>query len=361
MRWAILGTGYVSRKFVLGLRASSLAPRVTVVASRNAANAQRFAADFEIPDATADYAAAVASPDVDIVYVATPPAQHAAHALAAIAENKAVLVEKPFAMTGAEARQIASAARQAGVFCMEAMWSRFLPLTQSVKAKLDAGAIGDVRSFQGSFCVSDVDDPTTSAFNAAAGGGALLGRGVYPVSLARHFLGPVVGLKASARFGDSGVDDDCALVLTHRSGAISTITASLRSSGPNDGHVLGTHGRIWIREPLYRPFSADLTILPPRSGAGVGGGGRFERVKEGAIAQGAQQRLHGIVQTLRSAGGKRLNAYYTGNGYHYEADAVMQAVRARQTECPVMPLDESVEVMDIIDAARSSWRESAAK
>lgn len=357
MRWAILGTGYVSRKFLLGLRASSLAPRVTVVASRTLANAQRFAAEFEIADATADYAAAVASPNVDVVYVATPPAQHAAHALAAIAQNKAVLVEKPFAMTATEARQIASAARAAGVFCMEAMWSRFLPLTQNVKANLDAGAIGDVRSFHGSFCVSDVPDPSANAFNAVAGGGALLGRCVYPVSLARHFLGPVASVKASARFGESGVDEDCALILTHRSGAMSTITASLRANGPNDGHVLGTHGRICISEPLYRPFAAELIRVPPRGGAG--GGGRFERLKEGVLAQGAQQRLHGMVQALRRAGRKRLNGYYAGNGYHYEADAVMLAVRSGQLECPVMPLDESVEVMDIIDAARSSWRESA--
>ena len=71
--------------------------------------------------------ALVADPEVDAVYVATPHPLHAENALAAIEAGKHVLVEKPFTMNAAEAASVVEAARAAGVFCMEAMWTRFLP------------------------------------------------------------------------------------------------------------------------------------------------------------------------------------------------------------------------------------------
>ena len=354
MRWAVLGTGYVSRKFVLGLRALGRLPEVTVVASRDIDRARRFAADFNVATATCDYEAAVASADVDVVYVATPPSVHCAHALLAIAHGKAVLVEKPFAMNGAEARRIAEAARAGGVFCMEAMWSRFQPLTQAIKSRLANGELGELRGFHGSFFGASLPDPSVSLFQPEKGGGALMGRGVYPVSLARYFLGRVVNVESSAWIGETGVDEECALLLTHESGALSTIRASVRTNGRNDGHVFGTGGTIWIREPIYRPFSAEISHTVVRGG-GDSGGGRLERIKEGGMAQGMQQRAHGLVRWLRSARLNNLNAYYAGNGYHYEAEAVMRAIGEGKTESLVMPLDESIEVMDVIDAARSSW------
>ncbi len=127
-RWAILGTGAVARKFVLGLGQSSVAGQAAIVASRNRANAARTAAELGIPAVADSYEEAIGSGGIDAVYVATPPSLHRNHALAAIAAGRPVLVEKPFAVTGSEAEEIARAARAAGVFCMEGMWTRFLPL-----------------------------------------------------------------------------------------------------------------------------------------------------------------------------------------------------------------------------------------
>ena len=91
------------------------------------------------------YEALVADPEVDVVYVATPHSEHREHALLAIAAGKHVLIEKPMAVTAEQARTIVAAARAAGVFAMEAMWTRYLPQTDIVRQLLEDGALGEVR------------------------------------------------------------------------------------------------------------------------------------------------------------------------------------------------------------------------
>lgn len=346
-RWAILGTGVVSRKFVLGLRPLGAAARVSVVASRDPAKARAFAATFGIP-AHADYAAAIARDDVDAVYIATPPSEHEAQALMAIAAGKAVLVEKPFAMDAAAAARIAEAATTAGVFCMEAMWTRFLPLMARLRDLVAQGRLGDLRSLQGSFMGSDLPGTGASLFDPARGGGALMHRGIYPLSLARHLLGPIEDVTARARIGETGVDEDCTVILRHQGGALTTLTASLRSPGANDLVLAGTRGMVQLEAPIYRPHRARLTPVTPRDGSRQGAP-RFEAARE----SGAAQRLN---QMLAGGGGQAIRAPYAGNGYHYEAAELAAHLARGETVSALMPLAESVEIMAAIDAARAQFR-----
>jgi predicted dehydrogenase len=346
-RWAILGTGMVSRKFVLGLRPLGAAARVSTVASRDQTKARSFAATFGIPTPAPDYAAAVAREDVDAVYVATPPSEHEAHALMAIAAGKAVLVEKPFALNAAAAARIADAARIAGVFCMEAMWTRFMPLMEEVRGLIAHGALGELRSMQGCFMDSDLPGTGASLFDPARGGGALMHRGVYPLSLARHLLGPIAEVRAVGRIGDSGVDEDCSVILRHDTGAITTLTASLRSPGPNSLVLAGTRGMLELAAPIYRPRRAKLTVVNPRSGS-KRESPWLERLRESNLAQ----RLN---QALSTGGGQMIRKPYGGNGYHYQAVEVARNLQARKIVSGLMPLGESVEIMAAIDAAREQF------
>lgn len=354
-RWAILGTGGVSRKFVLGLGAAP-GHVAHIAASRSPENAARFARDFALAGGAAEYAAAAADPAVDAVYVATPPSEHEAHALLAIAAGKPVLIEKPFALDGAAAARIALAAGAAGVFCMEAMWTRFLPLTARIDAAIAAGSLGELRAFAGGFTGSDLPDPGASLFDPARGGGALMHRGIYPLSLARHFLGPVADLTAVARIGATGVDEDCTLVLTHAGGAISTIRAGLRAAGTNRAALYGTRATVEIGPPIYRPSAARLVAMAPRRGGTGGGegGGRFEAARESGPVQGLNQRLARLRAFLKPPG-RDLSAPFAGNGYGHEALAVAGAVRQGWREHPLMPLAESVEIMGLVDRARAQW------
>ena len=110
--------------------------QLVAVGSRNKDRAERFATQHGIPTTHVGYEALVDDPQVDAVYVASPHSEHHDHALLAIAAGKHVLVEKSFARNAAEAQEVVDAARAAGVFCMEAMWTRFLPHVVALRSVL---------------------------------------------------------------------------------------------------------------------------------------------------------------------------------------------------------------------------------
>jgi predicted dehydrogenase len=351
-RWAILGTGPVARKFALDLCVLGDRVMLYTVASRSYDNAARFAADLNVAEVAPDYAAAVAA-DVDAVYIATPPALHEDHALLAIQAGKAVLIEKPIALDGAAAGRIAQAAKAANVFCMEAMWTRFQPLLGSVKARIEAGEIGELRGFDGQFMAANQPDPVASLFDPDQGGGALMHRGIYPLSLARFLLGPVADVQSFGRVGQTGVDEDSALMLRHTSGAISTLRSSLRANGAEGMRIYGTAGTLHLTGPVWRPTGAVLVRTHP-GGSPPGRARKFEAFRESSTGL----RVSGALGRLRGALGRgqtRISAPFTGNGYHYEALAVMNAVRQGQSEAALMPLCESIKIMEIIDQARAGW------
>ncbi|ARE42553.1 putative oxidoreductase (plasmid) [Rhodovulum sp. P5] len=350
VRWAILGTGAVSRKFAWDLRRAG--GILAAVASRDPENARRFAHDLDVAVAAPDYAAAVAA-DVDAVYVATPPALHEAHALLAIAAGKPVLVEKPFALDAAAAARIAAAARAAGVFCMEAMWTRFQPLPTLVQQRIADGALGELRGFEARFCGANLPEAGGGIFDADAGGGALMHRGIYPLSLARWFLGPVAEVQTMARIGASGVDEDSVLLLRHEGGALSTLRASLRSAGDEGITVYGTRATLQVEGPVWRPTGA--VLRPTWAGpARPGKPPRLEALRESGAWIAVSERLSGVKRLIRGRG-ERLHAPFAGNGYRHEAQALMAALAEGRTEEPRMTLAQSVEIMELVDAARIAW------
>jgi predicted dehydrogenase len=343
-RWGILGSGAAARKFVRGLRYADGAAAV-VVASRSPANARNFAGQLSIPAVAGGYAEAVAEHEVDAFYLATPPTEHCALALACIEAGRPVLVEKPFAADREAAAEIARAARRRSVFCMEALWTRFLPLTKKIKRMVEEGSVGEVRIVSGSFgrpaAPTAPHDP-----GAGPGGGALLHRGIYPLSLATHVLGMPELVACQAELHD-GVDLNSTVVARHRGGGISVSTASLVTPCSNDLVIQGTRGTIHVLAPIYRPHRMTLTRAAPGGGAS----GLPERLSEAALLHAAQQWL----ADLRSRVAGQQRAHYGGNGYHYEADEVARCVRADRTESPVMPLAESVAIAEIMTEARRRW------
>ncbi|SEA64142.1 Gfo/Idh/MocA family protein [Rubrimonas cliftonensis] len=346
-RWAILGTGPVARKFALGLRAAQDAAAV-VVASRDPARARAFAASLGVARAVDSYEEAVEA-EVDAVYVATPVHLRRAHAALCLARGRPALLEKPFAGAAAEAEAIATAAREAGVFCMEGMWTRFTPLARRLAALREEGALGAVRLVEGAFCVAERPDPAGSLFRAQDGG-ALLHRGVYPLSLASMLMGPPVSATATATLGETGVDEDCAVLARHANGGISVSRASLRVDAPLELLAAGERATARVSAPLYRPSRMRIAKTAPRRGMG-GGGGRLEKLRESGLAQGLLQRL----AALRPERGATVFAPFAGNGYGHQADEVRRCVEAGLTESPVMPLAESVAIIAAMDQARAAW------
>lgn len=350
-RWGLLGTGFVARKFAWGLRSSSTG-KPAVVASRSLERAAEFARTLRIPRAYGNYEEAINDSAVDAWYVATPPSLHHEHALLCLNSGRPVLVEKPFAVSGQQAREIAAVARARATFCMEAMWTRFLPTVRRLKRMIDDGVAGEVRLLSGSFGIAEAVNPANPLFNESLGGGALLDRAVYPVSLAFHLMGKPERITSEVLIGNTGVDEEAAAMFRYANGGIGLFTASLRTRCSNDFTVMGTRSTIHVHTPVYRPYRITVTPVQSRTYAPSSGIGRIDAVKESNFVQHVFQRLGSFISAVGNRSTKHYADYYTGNGYHYEADEVMRCVQNGKTESDIMPLSQSVGVIDAIDTIR---------
>jgi len=347
-KWGIFGTGAISAKFISGLAAARDA-EASFVASRALSTAKAFAANMGVAGAVEGYAEAARAGGVDAIYIGTPASEHAAHALLCIEAGVPVLVEKPLAMNAAEAQRIADAARANGVFVMEAMWTRFLPAAQALKARMEQGAIGEVRMVSGSFGSAKQVDPESNGFNPARGGGAMAQLGVYPVSLAQWLFGEPTLVQATGTMGETGVDEDAAFQLRFANGVTGTFYASSRAWTPNDFQVMGTNGILGFQGPIYRPSGLTVMTKPPVRTGKPSFGWRF-RLREHDL-------FHRVAQTIGWSDRNRGKASllpYPGNGYSAEADEVRQCVQAGALESTIMPLDDSIAVARVVDEIRAA-------
>jgi predicted dehydrogenase len=317
IRWGILGTGNIATRFAEGLMALPDAELVAV-GSRSQSSVDSFGYEFDVPHRHASYAALADDPDVDVVYVATPHPFHREHSILCLEGGKPVLCEKPFAINASEAEDVITLAREKGLFLMEAMWTRFLPLLVEVRELLAEGAIGEVRALFADFGFRTAFDPQSRLFDPHLGGGALLDVGVYPVSLASMVFGAAPSrINGMAHLGQTGVDEQSAVILGYDQGQLAILAAAVRTEMPQEAVLIGTEGQIRIHTPWWRPTTLTLS----RAGQ-------------------EDESLH---------------LPYEGNGYNYEAAAVMDCLRAGRTESDVMGLDETLAIIQTLDRIRAQW------
>lgn len=317
LRWGVLAPGAIAADFTDALHKHTN-QRIVAAGSRSLDRATAFAAAHGVDRAYGDYERLVADPSVDVVYVASPHTSHTELALLAIAAGKHVLVEKPLAASAADARRIAHAARAAGVFAMEAMWTRYLPQTDIVRQLLDDEAFGEVRVATADFGGAVTVDPTSRLFDPALGGGALLDLGVYAVSWASFALGHPTRVLASGSLASTGVDEQAALVLTTATGAQALLSTGLRAATPSLATISGWSGRVETDSPFW-------------SASGL----RFF----GADGREAARWTDHCGRPGRE-------------GMAYEAAALARYVTAGLTESPLHPLDEAIDTLATIDEAR---------
>lgn len=265
LRWGILGAGWIAGSFAEAVT-SATASTVVAVGSRSADKARAFAeahlgADAAAAHLHASYEDLVADPDVDVVYVATPHSHHREHALLAIAAGKHVLVEKAFTRNAAEAAEVFEAARAAGVFVMEAMWTRFLPHVAAIREVLASGEIGEVITLaadHGQYF--DVPD-THRLVNPDLAGGALLDLGVYPVSFAHDILGAPESITAVGTLTETGVDGQISMIFDYPGRTQALLSTTLWAATPTAAVITGTKGRIEIDGAFYAPTSFRVVLM----------------------------------------------------------------------------------------------------
>lgn len=250
LQWGILGTGWIAQRFVAALQEHSRQV-VAAVGARNGATATAFAGRFGIERAHAGYADLVADPDVDIVYVATTHNFHLAHAELALRAGKHVLVEKPLAVNAAQARHLAAVAAETGQFCMEGMWTFFLPKYDVIRQVLACGLLGDVRTVLADF--GEHFESDHRIMRRELGGGPMLDLGTYPVALAHWVLGRPETIVARGTPAPSGVNAQAGMLLGHDAGRESVLHTSIVSATPTTAVIAGTEAVLSIESTFYRP------------------------------------------------------------------------------------------------------------
>jgi len=253
LRFGVLSTARIGREKVIPGIKTAAGCEVVAIASRETGRAGEVAAEHGIPTAHDGYAALLADPNVDAVYIPLPNHLHAEWTMAAAAAGKHVLCEKPLAMNAAQAREMADACATSGVMLMEAFMYRLHPSWLRVRQLVDAGVIGELQSVQSWFSYYN-DDPANIRNIAEYGGGALMDIGCYNINLSRMLFGgePTSVQATIRRDPTSGVDILTSAMLRFGDGH-ATFTCAIRTEDDQRVHIVGTAGRIEIAIPFNIP------------------------------------------------------------------------------------------------------------
>jgi predicted dehydrogenase len=327
--WAIVGPGRIAHRFAEAVHRLP-GTHLVAVQGRDAGRALAFASgwtrDGAAPvRATADLAEALAMPGVDGVYVATPHAFHGGAVSAALQAGKAVLCEKPLVPSRAMAEPLVALARERGVFLMEAMWTRLLPLYGRMAGWLEGGqasAIGALRGLQSSFCFPAPFDEAGRLYSPALAGGALLDLGVYNLAVTRWALHASLGhcpeptgWHVGGSLAPTGVDQRVWATLEFPGGITMQFTCALDGAADNSLRILGERGHVVVPRTFWEGTEALLQ-------------------RDGDAPEVA-------------------HAPFGINGFEYQVEEVLRCVRAGQVESPRMPHAETLATLGWMDTIRA--------
>ncbi|MGM7699583.1 Gfo/Idh/MocA family protein [Microbacterium sp. A84] len=315
LRWGVLGPGGIAEDWVSAVHRHT-DQRVHAVASRSQERSEAFGQRHGIPRRYQGYQGLLDDDDIDVVYISVPHAQHHPLALEAIAAGKNVLIEKPIALTAVQAEEIAQAAKAAGVFAMEAMWSRYLPQSDILAQLLDDGALGDVRLVTAHLGWQWTYDPEHPNFDPAVGGGVMIDAGVYSLWFAHSVLGVPTSIAASGLLAPTGAETEALISLENDRGARAMVSASTTVTTPGLAAVYGTAGSVSYETSFVFPARLRIT-------------------------------LNGAEQVWEDESG-----LVGRDGLAWQAAALASYVAEGRTQSPLHSLNDSVAVMRSIDEVR---------
>ena len=317
LRWGIIGPGWIAERFTASLQRHTR-QRIVAVGSRSLDRSAQFAARHGIERSHGSYEELVADPGVDVVYVATPHNGHHPCARLALEAGKHLLVEKPIGLNAAQAAEIAALACSQGVFCMEALWTFFLPKFDVIRQLLGDGVLGEVRTVSadnGEYFTAD-----HRIVRADLAGGPLLDLGTYPVSFANWVLGPPAGMLTSGQPHPAGVNGQVSAILSDGSGNQAVLHTTILSNTPTTGVIAGSAATLTLPGPFYQP--GGFTVTP--------------FVGADALTFDEPQAGHDAL--------------------HFEAAEVARCIAEGRSESPLRPLADSIATMRVIDEIRRQLR-----
>ena len=342
--FAVVGTGRMAASMMSTIARAGL--HVAAVVSRDLARSQAFARMFNIENAYADLGALSNDGRIDAVYIANEPTEHARTAIAAMEAGKAVLCEKPLAITWQQADRIRRTADRTGMLCMEGIWTLFLPAYRRFLELAKAQPCGRPRHLTAGFGYPVGLD---SRLLSPAAGGVLLDRGIYLVALALTVLGPVEKISGTLELGAHGVEHQASLLLEHRDGAQSQLSASFTAFMSNTASLACTAGAIRLEEPLIG--SETVSTRHVRTDAQLP-----QSIGSYKDSLGRMLRENASLRRLKRAlPAGRTEHYSYGSDRHLpQLEHFIELLGSKKRESDIIPLKLSLEVLEAIEQIRSS-------
>ena len=311
LRFGILGTGFISNKAASTFEVLGKDAVLTAAASRSAEKSAAFAAQYGIPKSCSSYEELAADPEVDVVYIGTPHNFHLENIRMCAEHGKHVVCEKPIAISGEEAREIARLSQEHKVFIMEAYWTVFLPAWEKARELLRSGAIGRYEFLRAELGFSHPGARGLRKIDPKLAGGSMLDLGVYNIMLAYQIFGrDVKDVRIKSCLNEYGIDLYNAFDMTFADGSLAYLMDTVKGKFDNKAVIYGEKGCVTIHNFLG---SSKVTL--------------------DALGEPSEDFAFPFEK----------------NGFEYELRHACRCIREGLTESPIMPLSESVAILDRAD------------
>ncbi|KAL7410453.1 NAD-P-binding protein [Mrakia frigida] len=340
VRWGIIATGGISKSFSLDLiidpttrGVTDVVHEIAAVGSRSVEKAEAFIKENGLGEgkvkACGSYEDVYNDKDVDVIYIGSPHSHHYQNAKDALSAGKHVLCEKAFTVNASQTQALVALAKEKNVFLMEAVWTRFFPVSIAFQKAIQEGKIGEVERVFSDFS-QDFDlpnlDPASRLVDPNLAGGALLDLGPYslnwcllpifphPTPLTLPTIAAQITLDPT-----SSIDLHTSAILTFPGKPnVQAILSSSLSNQSQQCLIQGSKGEIRIQGPPYRPTGYVIKYKEE---------GKSEEVVEYPAPE-------------------------KGSGMFWEADEVARCVLSGKLQSERMTHDSSVKIMQIFDEIR---------
>lgn len=316
MKIGIIGAGWIAERMAITLQGMNNEAEAYAIASRDLAKAEAFATQWGFARAYGSYESMLDDEQVELVYVATPHSHHYEHIHMSLLKGKHVLCEKAFTANAREAEEVLALAKEKNLYIAEAIWTRYMPLSQTINEVLASGVIGRPMMLSANLCYPILHKPRSRQSELA--GGALLDLGVYPLNFALMAFGTdIKEVVSTCTRIETGVDVQNSFTLVYNDGRMAVLHSSFLAKSDRRGIISGDKGHL-IVENTNNPQSITVVNFD------------YQEVA-------------------------RYDCPPQITGYEYQVYASIEAVRNGWLESPYMPHAETLRVMRMMDAMRQEW------
>ena len=314
-RIGIIGCGWIAEKMAITLQGMEKV-EAYAIASRDLNKAETFAQKWNFTRAYGSYEEKLDDELVDLVYIATPHSHHYAHTRLSLLKGKPVLCEKAFTANAKEAEELLQLAKEKNLFLTEAIWTRYMPLSQTICELVDNGAIGRPQLLTANLCYPNYHKERMHKPELA--GGALLDLGVYTLNFAAMVFGTDIIRTTSACIKtDMGVDAQNSITLEYADGKMAILCSSQMAKSDRQGIISGDKGFI-IVDNINNPQKVSV--------------------------YDSDYQLTAVY-----------NCPPQITGYEYQVYASIEALENGWLESPFMPHQETLRIMRQMDELRKEW------